>query len=177
MKDNTMIFMFHDSEFFSDLLNQDSNNHDLLNQQGMDCSSITDKNLYLKFMIIFFSAQGAAGNNQKRYGKLLFINFEEFIKDVKGGTIKLKIDETFDCNEDYIEKMSVMSSDRMAVALSSGKVVIRHVTNSSTNICSHEDRLVIPCPENLKEDIDQDMEDVDTEGPSLCSSRNGKISL
>ena len=108
---------------------------------------------------------------------MLFINFEEFIKDVKGGTIKLKIDETFDCNEDYIEKMSVMSSDRMAVALSSGKVVIRHVTNSSTNTCSHEDRLVIPCPENLKEDIDQDMEDVDTEGPSLCSSRNGKISL
>ena len=26
MKENTMIFMFHDSEFFSDLLNQDSNN-------------------------------------------------------------------------------------------------------------------------------------------------------
>ena len=53
MKDNTMIFMFHDSEFFSDLLNQDSNNHDLLNQQGMDCSSITDKNLYVKVMIFF----------------------------------------------------------------------------------------------------------------------------
>ena len=57
MKDNTMIFMFHDSEFFSDLLNQDSNNHDLLNQQGMDCSSITDENLYVKFMSCFFSFQ------------------------------------------------------------------------------------------------------------------------
>ena len=57
MKDNTMIFMFHDSEFFSDLLNQDSNNHDLLNQQGMDCSSITDENLYIKFMIFLFSSR------------------------------------------------------------------------------------------------------------------------
>ena len=71
--------------------------------------------------------EGQNEQHQKRYGKLLFINFEDFVKEPKNGPIQLKIDETFDCNEDYIEKMSVMSSDRMAVALSSGKVVIRHV--------------------------------------------------
>jgi len=153
MKDNTMIFMFHDSEFFSDLLN------------NQDSDNIAD------------NPEGQNEQHQKRYGKLLFINFEDFVKEPKNGPIQLKIDETFDCNEDYIEKMSVMSSDRMAVALSSGKVVIRHVNSISSNTCSHEDRLVIPCPENLKEELDQDLEEVDTEGPSLCSSRNGEVIL
>ena len=162
MKENTMIFMFHDSEFFSDLLNQDSNNGAGV-AVGNQAGGVN-------------GGGGGVAQNQKRYGKLLFINFDEYIKEPKNsGAIKMKIDETFDCNDDYIEKLSVMSADRMAVALSSGKVVIRHVTNTSSNTCSHVDQLVIPCPENLKEEYDQDYEEVDTEGPSLCSSRNGKF--
>ena len=171
MKENTMIFMFHDSEFFSDLLNQDSNN-------GGGGGVVVGN------QVPGGAVNGGNGvvqaQNQKRYGKLLFINFDEYIKDQStlknnSGAIRMKIDETFDCNDDYIEKLSVMSADRMAVALSSGKVVIRHVTNTSSNTCSHVDQLVIPCPENLKEEYDQDYEEVDTEGPSLCSSRNGRF--
>jgi len=173
MKENTMIFMFHDSEFFSDLLNQDSNN-------GGGGGVVVGN------QVPGGAVNGGNGvvqaQNQKRYGKLLFINFDEYIKDQStlknnSGAIRMKIDETFDCNDDYIEKLSVMSADRMAVALSSGKVVIRHVTNTSSNTCSHVDQLVIPCPENLKEEYDQDYEEVDTEGPSLCSSRNGEVIL
>ena len=67
-----------------------------------------------------------------------------------------------------------MSTDRMAVAFSSGKIVVRQVKVTSSNTCSSLDKLVIPCPEHLKEDLDQDLDELDTDGPSLCSSRNGK---
>ena len=71
-------------------------------------------------------------------------------------------------------KISVMSSDRMAVAFSSGKIIIRQVKTVSSNTCSSIDKLIIPCPENLKEELDADLDEMDTDGPSLCSSRNGK---
>merc|ERR1712037_402278 len=91
--------------------------------------------------------------------------------------IELKVDEKFDCNDDYIEKISVMSSDRMAVAFSSGKIIIRQVktTAVASNTCSSIDKLIIPCPENLKEELDADLDEMDTDGPSLCSSRNGRV--
>jgi hypothetical protein len=143
MKDNTMIFMFHDPDFFSHLFNNGTNG-DLV----------------------------AADAGQRKFGKLLFVDFDGFLKSK--GQIRMRIDENFDTNEDYIEKISVMASDRMAVALSSGKVVIRDITTTSANTCSYVDKLIIPCPENLKEEFDQDLDEVDTDGPSLCSSRNGK---
>lgn len=99
------------------------------------------------------------------------MDFSSFVKS--GGPINLKVDETFDCNDDYMTTISVMSSNRLAVALSSGKVVIRQFKSTSVNSCFHVDVLVIPCPENLKEDLDSDLDDINTEGPSLCSSSNG----
>ena len=98
-----------------------------------------------------------------------------FVNNIKNGRINMRVDETFDCNDDYIEKISVMSRDRMAVAFSSGKIVIREVKTTGANICSCLDKLVIPCPESLKEEFDQELDEVDTDGPSLCSSRNGKL--
>jgi len=97
-----------------------------------------------------------------------------FVNNVTNGQINMRVDETFDCNDDYIEKISVMSRDRMAVAFSSGKIVIREVKNTGRNTCSCLDKLAIPCPESLKEELDQEFDEVDTDGPSLCSSRNGK---
>ena len=151
MRENTMIFMFHDPDFFTDLFQNGTQQHHHGNQ----------------------------ANRQKKYGKLLFVDFDAFVRDANHGRIELKIDETFDCNDDYIEKISVMSSDRMAVAFSSGKIIIRQVkptTAASSNMqVSCIDKLVIPCPENLKEELDHDLEEVDTDGPSLCSSRNGTL--
>ena len=149
MKDNTMIFMFHDPDFFSDLFANGTNQQD---------NDDTDR--------------------QKRYGKLLYVDFEGIARSTNGdGKIELKVDEKFDCNDDYIEKISVMSSDRMAVAFSSGKIIIRQVktTAVASNTCSSIDKLIIPCPENLKEELDADLDEMDTDGPSLCSSRNGRV--
>ena len=149
MKDNTMIFMFHDPDFFSDLFANGTNQQD---------NDDTDR--------------------QKRYGKLLYVDFEGIARNANGdGKIELKVDEKFDCNDDYIEKISVMSSDRMAVAFSSGKIIIRQVktTAVASNTCSSIDKLIIPCPENLKEELDADLDEMDTDGPSLCSSRNGRV--
>ena len=100
--------------------------------------------------------------------------FCRFVNNVSNGQINMRVDETFDCNDDYIEKISVMSRDRMAVAFSSGKIVIREVKKTGRNTCSCLDKLAIPCPESLKEELDQEFDEVDTDGPSLCSSRNGK---
>ena len=138
--------MFHDPDFFSDLFHHGSN-------------GVVQEN----------------ASRQKRYGKLLFIDFDHFCRDK--GRIEMKVDETFDCNDDYIEKISVMSSDRMAVAFSSGKIVVRQIKATSSNTCSSVDKLIIPCPENLKEELDQDLDEIDTDGPSLCSSRNGEVIL
>ena len=151
MKDNTMIFMFHDPDFFSDLFANGTNQQD---------NDDTDR--------------------QKRYGKLLYVDFEGIARNANGdGKIELKVDEKFDCNDDYIEKISVMSSDRMAVAFSSGKIIIRQVktTAVASNTCSSIDKVIIPCPENLKEELDADLDEMDTDGPSLCSSRNGRVLL
>jgi len=151
MKDNTMIFMFHDPDFFSDLFANGTNQQD---------NDDTDR--------------------QKRYGKLLYVDFEGIARNANGdGKIELKVDEKFDCNDDYIEKISVMSSDRMAVAFSSGKIIIRQVktTAVASNTCSSIDKLIIPCPEDLKEELDADLDEMDTDGPSLCSSRNGEVIL
>jgi len=162
MKENTMIFMFHDPDFFSDLFHNGTNG--IGNNHGN-------------------------GNNdrQKRYGKLLYVDFDAFVRNgdaaananpgVNNDKIELKVDEAFDCNDDYIEKISVMSSDRMAVAFSSGKIIVRQVKSVSSNTCSSIDKLVIPCPENLREELDADLEEMDTDGPSLCSSRNGEVIL
>ena len=151
--------MFHDPDFFSDLFHNGTNG--IGNNHGN-------------------------GNNdrQKRYGKLLYVDFDAFVRNgdaaananpgVNNDKIELKVDEAFDCNDDYIEKISVMSSDRMAVAFSSGKIIVRQVKSVSSNTCSSIDKLVIPCPENLREELDADLEEMDTDGPSLCSSRNGR---
>ena len=70
-----------------------------------------------------------------------------------------------------------MSSNRLAVAFSSGKIIVREVKEISSNTCTSVEKLAIPCPESLKEELDSDLDEMDTDGPSLCSSRNGKIRL
>ena len=139
--------MFHDPDFFSDLFHHGSNG---LNEENPE-------------------------SRQKRYGKLLYVDFDAYVRLGNKAPVELKVDEMFDCNDDYIEKISVMSSDRMAVAFSSGKIIVREVKATSSNTCSSIDKLVIPCPEHLKEELDQDLDEIDTDGPSLCSSRNGNF--
>ena len=116
----------------------------------------------------------ATTHKNKYEQKLKCERFCRFVNNVSNGQINMRVDETFDCNDDYIEKISVMSRDRMAVAFSSGKIVIREVKKTGRNTCSCLDKLAIPCPESLKEELDQEFDEVDTDEPSLCSSRNGK---
>ena len=64
MKDNTMIFMFHDPEFFSDLF---QNTHGIIHQDNDDA------------------------NRNKRYGKLLYVDFDAFVRNIDSD-IELKVD-------------------------------------------------------------------------------------
>ena len=59
-----------------------------------------------------------------RYGKLLFINFKDFIKEPKNGVIQFKIDENFFCNQNQgmgLDEIVVLSLNKIAVLMDSGK--------------------------------------------------------
>lgn len=155
MRNNTMMFMFHHPQFFFDeddniIMQPNQNQH---NQ-----------------------------NNVKRYGRLVFVDFTRFLtlqankktastsmqskKQLKNNCISnnesgnssdplisMSMDTQFDCNDDYIEKISVISKDRMVCVMSSGKILLRDIVRPNGHnptICSHIDKLSIPCPQGLK---------------------------
>ena len=139
MKDNTMMFMFHDPEFF---------NH------------------------LFTSVDGIP--HETKYGRFLQVDFDNFLK--KNGKIEMRIDNKFDCNEDYIEKVSMINKNKMACALSSGKIVVRDIVTTNASTISLVTKLTIPCNEPLQEEFDDELdEEVDTDGPSICCGNNGDL--
>ena len=71
MKDNTMMFLFHDPEFFSYLFSQDDTPAEV------------------------------------KYGRFLQVDFSEYVKT--GGEVKMRLDNEFDNNRDYIEKICLNS--------------------------------------------------------------------
>ena len=168
MRNNTMMFMFHHPQFWGEEFDDDG--HVILHP-----------------------------NTVMRYGRLVFVDFTGFLlsqaaskkntasvdqlyKRLTNGSIlnncksqtnlppiSIKIDHQFDCNSDYIEKISVISKDRMVCLMSSGKIVVRDIcpnTNISSQ-CSHTNRLSIPCPQGLKlpdgSGNSNDPDDIDTD--------------
>jgi len=131
MKDNTMMFLFHDPEFFSYLFSQDDTPAEV------------------------------------KYGRFLQVDFSEYVKT--GGEVKMRLDNEFDNNRDYIEKICLNSLERMTCILSSGKIVVRDLVLSSQAAVAAQDKLTIEAAEPLQEDYDEELdEEVDTDGPSLC---------
>ena len=138
MKDNTVMFMFHDKEFFNHLFDQNNQ------------------------------------NRQDKFGRLLQINFDDYLKSK--GDIKMSIDNKFDCNEDYIEKIFMLSLTTMACIMSSGKIVLKEVVKEGGSGITTKDSLVIPCLEPLQEDYDEELdEELDTDGPSICCNSSGDL--
>ena len=85
---------------------------------------------------------------EKKYGRLLIVDFDNFLKN--NGDIEMRVDNKFDSNEDYIEKISVISKSKMACALMSGKILIRNIISSGCSSITFMDSLTIPCPEALQ---------------------------
>lgn len=140
IRDNTLIFLFHDKDFFGTLMTLDDE---------------------------------AAPDQTPKFGRVLFVDLDKFLVDKKQ-SVEIRIDNKFDTNEDFIEKVSVINKHCFALALNSGKVVLRDIIMTPSEGCTHVDRLVIPCPENLKDDFDSDLGDeVDTDGPNVVTSRDG----
>ena len=84
----------------------------------------------------------------RKYGRLLIVDFDNFLKT--NGNIEMRVDNKFDSNEDYIEKISVISKSKMACALMSGKILIRNIISTSCSSITYMDSLTIPCPEPLQ---------------------------
>ena len=85
------------------------------------------------------------------FGRLLIVDFDNFMKT--NGDIEMRVDNKFDSNEDYIEKISVISKSRLACALMSGKIVIRNIMATSCTSITYMDSLTIPCPEQLQVEV------------------------
>ena len=138
MKDNTVMFMFHDKQFFNHLFDQNN------------------------------------AARQDKFGKLLQVNFDDYLKS--RGEIKMSIDDKFDCNDDYIEKIFMLNLTTMACIMSSGKIVVKEVVRQDRSGITSKDCLVIPSIEPLQEDYDEELdEEMDTDGPSICCSSTGDI--
>jgi len=125
------------------------------------------------FNHLFTSIEGG-GPLDTMFGRLLIVDFDNFMKT--NGDIEMRVDNKFDSNEDYIEKISVISKSRLACALMSGKIVIRNIMATSCTSITYMDSLTIPCPEQLQEDeFDTELEELDTDGPNLCTSSSGDL--
>ena len=138
VRDNRMMFFFHDKEFFSHLFTPEE--ADLV---------------------------------QERYGRLLQLDFDAFIKT--GGPVVARVDAQFDKNQDYVEKIQLVTGDRMVCGLASGRIVVREVVEGAKpGLLLTREVLGLPCPEPLQEEWDDATEEeVETDGPTVCSSKTG----
>ena len=55
----------------------------------------------------------------KKFGRVLFVDLEQFLLDNKN-PVDVMIDNKFDSNDDFIEKVSVINKTSFALALNSG---------------------------------------------------------
>ena len=148
MRNNTMMFMFHHPNFF-DLDEGNLYNDD----QDLDIPPKYGRLVFVDFTS-FLSSQTKnkknkqSSNYKRRSSKNSYVN----IKNQNNPLISMKVDPKFDSNRDYIEKISVISKDRMVCVMQHGNIVIRDIipTESSNFLCSHNDKLSIPCPDDLK---------------------------
>ncbi len=54
-----------------------------------------------------------------KFGRILFVELDNFLLDNKK-SVEIRIDNKFDTNEDYIEKISSINKSCFALALNSG---------------------------------------------------------
>lgn len=128
------------------------------------------------FNHLFASEEEDQQQFDQKYGRLLLVDFDKFLKS--GEPLDQKLDSKFDSNDDYIEKISVISKTQMACATTSGKVIIRDIISTNKSSASYVERLSIPCPEPMQDECDDETnEENDTDGPNLCTSRLGDIVL
>lgn len=111
-----------------------------------------------------------------RYGRLLVVNFEKYLKS--GGKVEMKLDNTFDASDDYVEKVCILDSSRLLCVTMSGTISIRTAVyigeDPREEIVRFQPQLVLPCPEPLKENYEPGLE-VDTDGPNLVCSTSGDL--
>jgi len=132
--------------------------------------------MFLFYHPDFFNDIFDMNEGPQRYGRLVVADFNSFLKS--SGQVELKLDSMFDSNKDYVEKVCIISASKLLCVNSSGCIERRFqfssVVYGECGIRFVTD-LYLPCPEPLKE-VEQGAEDeVDTDGPSLVTSRSGHI--
>ena len=89
-----------------------------------------------------------------RYGKLVVVDFSKYVENE--GSVQIRMDDKFDSNKDFIEKISVISKTKMVCVHMTGRIVIKEMLDTSDSTLTCIDILDIPCPGQLKEDLFDD---------------------
>ena len=118
MRNNTMMFMFHHPEFFD--VDEEEN---LIHPSAVTRYGRLLFVDFTRFLLSQANKKSAAIQSYKKIKSDITSNNEKNISN--GSLISMKMDPQFDCNNDYIEKISVISKDRMVCVLSSGKIILR----------------------------------------------------
>lgn len=113
-----------------------------------------------------------------RYGRLLVVDFQEYLQSQ--GEVGVMLDSSFDRNDDYVEKVCIVNTSKLLCVTMSGRIIIRIgekvQDDPKGSTIRFQDRVVIPCPETLKESYEiglEDLQQTDTDGPNLVTSRSG----
>ena len=154
LKDNTMMFLFHDQEFFNNVF-------------------LASKSLLVDQSLTYLPSDGDDSLEQ-RYGKLVVADFTKFIEEE--GSIEVRLDINFDTNEDFIEKISLVDKTKMICVTGSGRIIVKEQVVTSDNRLAFVDTLVIPCPGRLRDQVlDDDLDMPDADGPNLCTNMKGDL--
>ena len=191
MKNNTMMFMFHHPLFFFD--------EDDILMVGNQANDENNVRRYGRFLFVDFTnflasqkhRDGGEGKAnippvQRTLGQSTANLTTNNNTKSKVPLLSICVDEQFDCNDDHIEKMSVLPKDRMVCVMSSGNIILRDMVPPKSNtfmICSHYDKLSVPCPLGLKvpggeSDTDSDgyeSDENESEGNGLDTLNNGAL--
>ena len=60
-----------------------------------------------------------------RYGKLVVVDFSKYVENE--GSVQIRMDDKFDSNKDFIEKISVISKTKMVCVHMTGRIVIKEM--------------------------------------------------
>jgi len=115
-------------------------------------------------------------------GRLVMLDFEDFMKagpskaEKSKAKILIRLDDRFDDGTDYVEKISLIGSHRMACLLYTGKLVFKDILVTSDVTCTTTKRREIACPGALMTSSADDrwIDQQTSDEPTMVSARDGE---
>ena len=120
-----------------------------------------------------------ASDNDACLSRLVMLDFTDFLRESrseKSAEIHMRIDEWFDSGVDYIEKVSLVNSRKLACILHSGRLVIKEVEDCLSKAFFRTSNVAnVKCPERLMDEMNRFFAYENVEEPTMVVSRDGDV--